>query len=70
MAFLRVIGKTAMKYGSTFITGSLVGYEIGADISEPQESIENYNVGSENTHYYNSFFKAIFENSITGIIFP
>ena len=68
MAFLKVIGQKAMKYGSTFITGLLVGYEIGSDVSEPQESIENSNVGSENRHNYDSYFNVTFENSTTGII--
>ena len=68
MAFLHVIGKTAMKYGSTFITGTWVGYEIGSDVSEPQESIENSNVGSENRHNYDSYFNVTFEDGDTGTI--
>ena len=68
MSLIRVIGKTAMKYGSTFLTGSLVRYEIGSDASEPQESIDNSNVGSENRHNYDSYFNVTFENGTTGII--
>ena len=68
LAFLKVIGQKAMMYGSTFLTGSFVGYEIGSDISEPQESIENSNVGSENRHNYDSYFNVTFENGTTGII--
>ena len=60
MAFLKVIGKKAKKYESTLITALLIEYEIVSDVSEPQERIENFNLGSDNRHNYDSYFNMTF----------
>ena len=49
-AIFKAIGKKSMKYGGTFLSGLIVGYEYASMDTEPEESIENSYVGSENRH--------------------
>ena len=43
-----------ISHGSTLITGLFIGHQIGAS-ENPEESIANSTIGSENRHNYDSF---------------